>query len=131
MMLFIDRLEVLKRLNQVFTFQFLKQERFSTSPLCIQAYTDGWLHGWFTQNISQSAAVQIIAQHVTIRFRGRQVSCNTNTVLHNFALRKLFSMTIFIRKLMTHSPIFVYILLSYNSCYYLYILVQRNFKSST
>lgn len=110
-MLFIDRLEVLKRLNQAFTFQFLKQERFSTSPLRIQAHTDGWLHGWFTQNISQSAAVQIIAQHVTVRFRGRQVSCNTNTVLHNFALRKFLNMTVFIHKVMTHSLISVYIFL--------------------
>lgn len=128
-MLFINRLEVLKRLNQVFTFQFLKQERFSTSPLCIQAYTDGWLHGWFTENISQSAAVQIIAQHVTVRLRRGQVSCNTNTVLYNSALRKLFSRTIFIHKVTIHLPIFVYILLPYNSCI-ICIPVQRNFKSS-
>lgn len=108
MMLFIGGFEPTEKGKSNFTFQFLEQERFSTSPLCIQAHTDWRLHGWLTQNISQSAAVQVVTQHVPIRFRGRQVPCNINTMLQNFALRNLFNMAVFTHEIMMGSPIFIY-----------------------
>lgn len=57
------------------TFQLLQQEGLAAAPLGVQTHTDGRLHGGFTQNVRQSRAVQVVAQHVPVCLRGRQVTC--------------------------------------------------------
>lgn len=58
------------------TLQLLEQEGFSAAPLSVQTHTDGWLHGGFTKDVSQRAAVQVITQHVAITLRRGQVLYN-------------------------------------------------------
>lgn len=50
------------------TLKLFKEERFSTAPLGVQANADGRLHGGLAEDVSQGAAVQVISQHVSIRF---------------------------------------------------------------
>lgn len=58
------------------TLQLLKQEGFAAAPLSVQTHTDGWLHGGLTKDVSQSATVQVITQHVAITLRRGQVLYN-------------------------------------------------------
>lgn len=59
----------------VLTLQFLEQEGLAGAPLGVQTHADGRLHGGFAQDVGQSRAVQVVAQHVAVRLRGRQVTC--------------------------------------------------------
>lgn len=63
------------------TLQLLKEEGLAAAPLGIQTHTDGRLHGGLTQDVSQSRAVQVVTQHVSVRLCGRQVTCRHVTTV--------------------------------------------------
>ena len=57
------------------TLQLLQQEGLAAAPLGVQPHTDGRLHGRLAQDVGQGGAVQVVPQHVSVRLRGRQVTC--------------------------------------------------------
>ena len=42
------------------TLQFLEQEGLAAAPLSVQTHTDGRLHGGFTEDVSESRAVEVV-----------------------------------------------------------------------
>lgn len=67
------------------TLQLLEQEGLPTPPLGVEPHADGRLHGGLAEDVRQGAAVQVIAQHVPVCLRRRQVSWEqreTSVLIH-------------------------------------------------